>query len=309
MHGAYRDVMYIDPAYAETLAHVGLNTVENVLNCAGDRLSAWSRTTDTVQVHLSGGASLFIKRYHYPRWRNRIKGMFRGTFFGLSRVRSEYRALATMRGLGIHAVRPVAYGERRRWHFLRSSFLITEAVPGAVSLATYAQQYGNGNPSARTFRQRQEALTVLARQVRHMHDQGVVHGDLFLRNIMIRVLGQQGCEFYFIDAGLGRRMWGKARRRRHIIDDLAGLMAVAPTFCSRTDLVRFAKTYLSLDRLDRSAAAWMASVADRSRAYRRHEALRLRYNDVFNRYLRNLERLERAPGPSGEAGHSRWVGR
>ena len=57
--------------------------------------------------------AVFVKRYHYPRWSHRIQGMFRGTFFQASRARSEYRAMKVMRDLGIQAVRPVAYGERR----------------------------------------------------------------------------------------------------------------------------------------------------------------------------------------------------
>ena len=120
MIGIYQDTVFIEPAYAESLSRAGLDTVQGVLDCVGDRLTAWSRTTDTVQVHLSGGGSVYVKRYHYARWKNRLKGMFRGTFFGSSRVRAEFRALQTMRRLGIQGVRPVAYGERRSLHYLHS---------------------------------------------------------------------------------------------------------------------------------------------------------------------------------------------
>lgn len=287
----YKDTIHIDPAYAETLSKADLDTVHRVLDCAGDRLAAWSRTTDSIQVFLENGSCAFIKRYHYPKWKNRLKGMFRGTFFGLSRVRAEFRALAGMRELGIQAVRPIAYGERRALHFVHSCFLITEAVPSSVSLATYAQQYLGENHSPESFLKRRRILTGLARQVRHMHEKGFVHGDLFWRNVLIRVLGQDSCEFYFLDACLGHRIWRKDRDRRGIVDDLAGLMAIAPVYCSRTDMVRFAKTYLDVKRLDPSAAAWMTRVSGRSMAFRKHEALRLRLNEVFNMHVRDLEAL------------------
>lgn len=289
--GIYRDTITIDPAYAEALSKAGLDTVQRVLDCPGDRLAAWSRTTDSVQVLLEDGACVFIKRYHYPRWKSRLKGMLRGTFFGMSRVRAEFRALQAMRKLGIQAVRPVAYGERRALHFVHSCFLVTEAVPNSVSLATYAQQYLGDNHSPACFRKRRRVLTGLARQVRHMHEKGFVHGDLFWRNVLIRVLGEENCEFYFLDASLGHRIWRKDRGRPGIVDDLAGLMAIAPVFCSRTDMARFAKTYLDVNRLDADAAAWMMRIANRSMAFRKHEALRLRLNDVFNLHVRDLEAL------------------
>ncbi len=289
----HRDFMYVEPAYAEALSQAGLNTVEAVLNCTGDRLSAWSRTTDTIQIQLTPGLRVFVKRYHYPRWQNRIKAMFRGTFFGLSRVRAEFHSLSTMRGLGIHAVRPIAYGERRSLHFLHDCFLITEAVPGAVSLVTYAQQHVGNNHSPAAFRRRREMVNMLARQVRHMHDQGIVHGELFWRNVLVRILGEGGCEFYFVDAVFGRRIWRKSRRRRRIMEDLAELTAIAPTFCSRADMARFARTYLLKERFDGTERSWMAGVIGRSKAFRKHEMRRLQLNELFSRHICDVERLDR----------------
>jgi tRNA A-37 threonylcarbamoyl transferase component Bud32 len=295
--GTYDDHMTVDPAYAEALQRAGLDTVQRVIDCTGDRLYAWSRTTDTIQVFLDDGLSVFIKRYHYPRLKNRLKGMLRGTFFGASRVRSEFRALETMRSLGIQAVRPVAYGERRKLHFVRCCFLITEAVPGSTSLATYAQQHAGENHSPTAFLRRREIVMVLARQVRRMHERRFVHGDLFWRNVLIRILGQQSCEFYFLDVRLGHRIWPGRRDRRAVIDDLAELAAIAPIFCSRIDRIRFIKTYLDLDRLDASSCAWMNRIARRSLAFRGHEALRLRLNEIFVGHLHELQRLREVENP------------
>lgn len=287
-----QDHMHIDPAYAETMAKAGLNAVQPVLRCVGDRLAAWSRSTDTIEVFLPDGASVFIKRYHYPRWGNRVKGMFRGTFFGRSRVRSEFRVLQAMRRLGIQAVKPVAYGERRALHFLRHCFLITEAVPGSMSLATFAQRQASDNHSRAAFRRRREVLTVLARQIRHMHERRFVHGDLFWRNVLIRMLGEENCEFYFLDAGLGRRTWRRNPHGRRMIEDVAQLAAISPVFCTRADQVRFAKAYLDKPRMDAEALAWMRKVAVRAKEYREHESLRLHLNQLLNRHLSDLERLE-----------------
>ena len=105
----HTDHIRIDPAYRETLRACGLDRVEAVLTRVAGRVAAWSRTTDTLYVAgPAGEPGFYLKRYYYPRWRNRVRGTFRGTFFGLHRGESEFRALCRMRGLGIPAVRPVA---------------------------------------------------------------------------------------------------------------------------------------------------------------------------------------------------------
>ena len=41
-------MMHVDAPFREVLGAAGLDTVARVLACEGDRLAAWSRTTDTV---------------------------------------------------------------------------------------------------------------------------------------------------------------------------------------------------------------------------------------------------------------------
>ncbi|HRW52645.1 MAG TPA: hypothetical protein P5081_07140, partial [Phycisphaerae bacterium] len=76
------DSMTIDKPYAGMLQRAGLSSVAEVLYREGDQLAAWSRTTDVIRCDPEGDAtSVYVKRYHYPRWRHRFKAMFRGTLF------------------------------------------------------------------------------------------------------------------------------------------------------------------------------------------------------------------------------------
>lgn len=273
----------MDRAFRERLSHANLETVESILNCEGARLAAWSRTTDTIEVHLNGdAASLFIKRYHYPRWRHRIRGMFRGTFFQASRAKNEFRVLRMMRQLGIQAVRPVAYGERRVCFFLRSCFLITEGVPDAMTLSTFMKAFGDQRGSARSVRLRREILSSLAKQIRHMHDAGFVHRDLFWRNVLIRALPNDRFEFYFLDASVGKRIRIAQRRQESIVGDLAALGAVAPHFCSKADQLRFLLEYLGADKLSRENRAWLRHVQTKSDRLRPTELERIRRGAYFD---------------------------
>ncbi len=269
----------IDPPFRERLTAAGLSGVAPVLACVGDALAAWSRTTDAIRVECPGG-SFYIKRYHYPRWQQRFRAMLRGTFFRASRARSEYRTLMLMRKLGIQAVRPVAYGERRVAHFVRSCFLITETVPAAMSLATFMRNYSHhrGTPLARQARI--EILTSLARQVRHMHESGFVHRDLFWRNVLIRPLPDNRFEFYFLDASVGRRI-RFAPRQESIVHDIAAMSALAPEFCSKADQLRFLLEYLNTDKLTREDRDWIRRVEVRSDRFRDSEMQRMERGSVF----------------------------
>lgn len=278
------DHMTIDRPFREQLSRAGLDNVSVVLACVGHRLAAWSRTSDTIVHDLpNSDCTLFIKRYHYPQWRRRIRGMFRGTFLKTSRARSEYRALRLMRQLGIQGVRPIAYGERRFFHFLKSCFLITEAVPDAMPLSSFIMTFGGHRASARAVRFRREILLTLARQVRHMHEAGFVHRDLFWRNVLIRPMPGDRFEFYFLDASVGRRIRMLQRRQDNIVGDIAAMGAVAPHFCSKADQLRFLLEYLGIKKLNDEKRRWLRRVQSRSALLRETELQRLERGVVFDR--------------------------
>lgn len=291
------DMIYVDAPFREVLGAAGLDTVARVLACEGDRLAAWSRTTDTVKVGLNGQApptgwrgSLFVKRYFYPGFKRRLKAMLRGTFFGRSRARLEFVSLALLRSRGIQTVRPIAYGERRVWHFLRSCFLITEGVPGAVTLADLALGTDGDEAVRLSFPQRRRVITALAAQVRRMHDAGLVHGRLFWRNVLIRPMGDGGYEFFFLDVPVVQRLWRRGRLGRAGVRDIAELYAIAARFCSRTDLRRFTRAYLQGDLDREQERRWIERVAGLARTYRGHEEYRLEFGRLFNQYVRDGSR-------------------
>lgn len=276
------DHIWIDPPFREQLRRGGLDTVRAVLARAGDTLAAWSRTSDAIRCDLPPASSIYIKRYHYPRWAHRLRGSFRGTFFRASRARSEFRALSLMRQLGIQAVRPIAFGERRIAHFLKSCFLITEAVPDAMPLSWFIKTFGDRPGSGHVLATRREILTMLARQVRHMHDAGFVHRDLFWRNVLLRLLPDSRFEFYFLDASVGKRIRMVQRRQESIVRDIAAMGALAPDFCSKADQLRFLLAYLGVERLDRQDREWLRRVQAKSDLFRESEWKRMQRMDVFH---------------------------
>lgn len=129
---------------------------------------ARSNSSATVQIEF-GGRSFVRKCYAYSQ-RTALKAALRNTLIRPSRAAREFRALCVFRErLCDGAVpEPVAFGERRTLFLLREAFLLTLAVPGAVSLSSAAV------PSE-----------VLGSFLARLHRAGLLHGSLFARNVLL----------------------------------------------------------------------------------------------------------------------------
>lgn len=283
------DSMRVEPAYADALRACGLDHVAGVLARIDGDVAAWSRTTDTLRVSGDGnGPGFYLKRYHYPRWRNRLRGALRGTFFGLHRGQREQRLLSTMRSLGIPAVRPVACGARRIAHFVRSCFLITEEVPGACNLTSLAQQVDAGQRVLPPG-QRRRLVHALAQQVAHMHRQGFPHGQLFWRNILVRFAPHGEPEFFFLDARPRRTRSRLTRGSGWRVDELAQLLVSAEPFSTPRERLRFLIVYTRAAGGAANPRIQARQALARAPRWRAHELQRIRMNARFDAWSRQLE--------------------
>jgi hypothetical protein len=280
--------MRIDPAYRERLRACGLDSVAKVLARVEGRLAAWSRTTDTLYIPAADGApGFYVKRHFFPNWTKRLRGTLRGTFFGMHRGQAEYRALNAMRALGIPAVRAVAYGARRTVHFLTACFLITEEVPDALNLTSFAQDVATGRrPFSRG--QRQALIDELAGQLADMHATGCSHGNLFWRNLLVRDGPDGRPEVFFLDAqplhswerlGPGGNWW---------LRELAQLTVSAMPFTTRSQRLRFVRQYVRGARSMAALKPHLHQIEHLAQTWRRHEDRRIRMNQLFEAWNRQL---------------------
>lgn len=283
------DQVQIDPAYAERLRAIGLDRVERILNWTEGRVCAWSRSTDTIRITAGDGLpGFFLKRYRFLDWPRRLRCAFRGGFFGEHRAAGEHRLLRQMRLLGIPAVRPVAVGARRRFHFVVECFLITEEVPGAQNLTSFARDAAAGRvtlvPAAR-----RALVARLARQIAEIHLAGFQHGQLFWRNVLVRMLPTGEAEFYFLDARprhtvrrlsrLGKNWW---------TEELAHMAASARVFATRSERLRFLIAYYKARGVSVDLAAQVREIDELSRRWESHETQRIRMGNRFDDWNRRL---------------------
>jgi tRNA A-37 threonylcarbamoyl transferase component Bud32 len=172
------------------MASRGLASVHDFLAFVGGELVSRSRTTAT-RTFEAEGATFYLKIYLYPEEGDRLRGFFRGTFFGRSKARAEWENLGILADLGVDVPSRVAWGEDRRRGFLHGCFLVTQAVERAQRLDSCLADA--------------KALPVvedLGRLVRRMHDAGYSDGSLALRNFLYR---REGAVFFKIDCPKGRR--------------------------------------------------------------------------------------------------------
>ncbi len=290
--------MHIDPAYRERLRAAGLENVGQVLRRVAGRVAAWSRTTDTLYVPGSGDTpGFYVKRHFYPNWSKRLRGTLRGTFFGPHRGQAEYGVLTRMRGLGIPAVRPVACGSRRTSHFLAACFLITEEVPDAQNLTTFALDVAAGRRAVSpTYRRMM--LRVLAHQLAAMHATGFVHGNLFWRNLLVRNGPDGRPEFFLLDAR-PLHAWQRFNHGdQRWIRELAQTTVSALAFTSPQERLRFLRQYLGV-RLTPSLKPQLQRIDALARTWQRHEERRIHMNGLFDRWNRQLSEEEQPGTPLG----------
>jgi hypothetical protein len=299
----HTDHIYVDPAYQQALHASGLERVESVLTRAAGRVAAWSRTTDTLYVaNRQGGPGFYVKRYYYPTWAKRLRGALRGTFFGRHRGRAEFRLLSVMRRLGLPAIRPVAYGSRRVGHFVAACFLITEEVPDARNLTTFARDVKSGRAA---LGRGQRALIVqrFARHIAEVHAAGFAHGQLFWRNVLLRFGPAGEPEFFFLDVRPRRGGRHLARLNRWWLVELGHIAASALPFTTRSERMRFLVEYFGARRLPPDIKRHVREIDRLAQRWEAHERQRIKMNDLFEEWNRQLvaEDTPRSPDDASAA--------
>lgn len=180
-------------------------------------------------VRLAGEPGLIVKRFCAGGPIDWLKWMVRG-----DPAFREWNALRLAADLRLAVPKPLAVGRQRKFVLPRESFLVTEELAGAVTLADclYGAQRASGTL-------RRQVVVAAGRLLRRAHDAGMFHKDLHLGNLMIR-LGESTPEIFFIDlqrTSFRPRLDLKARLMN--LAQLHGGSAEA----SRAERLRFLRAY------------------------------------------------------------------
>lgn len=244
-------MLEIDSAFQDVFRKLGLSSCGSIIRrFGGDERSG--KTTVLVRresLPLPDGSVLdvFYKQYEYraASWR----------FLGrASKARCEFRNYGVLAQLGIAAAQPIAWGEERdALARLCRAFVITRAIPAALTLREFIEQRCPNRHTAEARRIRHGLARQLAEMTRRIHNAGFFHHDLVWRNILATHEPPTEPRLWWIDCPRGRfDHWSPWRRRRRL-KDLASLDKLAARLCAAVERVEFAKRYLETPRLDERA--------------------------------------------------------
>jgi putative sterol carrier protein len=307
----------ISVADREWIEKIGWRSVDDVLAWSAGGVAAVSRSSDVVEVPVDpafgGPTTVFVKRYRYDRFEQKVKQAFRGTLFCKSRARREFEFLTEMRRRQIPTVRPIAYGDDYEHAFLRASFLITEGAEAFQSLDLFGLDARRRHSLKRS--QRRELTEGLAVTIRKMHDAGIRHGGLFWRNILVGVRPDGGFQFLLFDPDTHGRLSDSPVPESSVVADLSAFVASAIALGQRVGLVALMTAYFRVSRLTAAQRKLTSRIIERAHTLapseRRRMAvteaigwLRVRSADVQrgNRSARRFNSLDEffdrmSPGP------------
>lgn len=197
---------------------------------------------------------VFYKQYEYhsPSWAFICRS---------SKARKEFENYQTLGRLGIRTAEPIACGEQRdALGRLQRAFILTRAVPGALTLAEFVRCHCDSRAHEESRKLRDGLLRQLAEMVRSIHDAHFFHNDLVWRNILVTWAPSTQPVVWWIDCPRGQFVkWSPLRRRRRL-KDIALLDLIAAYRCTAVERMRFIKLYIAKDRLDASAKEFIRDV-------------------------------------------------
>lgn len=234
--------VHIDPAYREPLAAIGLMSFDSFFEFEGGRhlhKAGLGVHRSRSVFELSDGLRLYLKRYVHPPLLQQIKNRF------VACADLDRRPAETLARHNIRSPKIVAWGVEKCGPLEIRSFLLTEEIPGGVSLEKRLPDCLTDPHPCRSVKERREFLRDLARWVRRFHDTGLRHRDLYLSHIFL----DHADRFVLID--LHRCFRPRLFGERWLIKDLAQLCYSAPgRYLSRADRLRFYLDYVGRQRLD-----------------------------------------------------------
>ena len=228
--------LYFAPGWQEKLEEIGLSQGSRWEKLEPGELVTSSKRTNTYRITLTGGETVYFKRYL-------LFGKPFKFYLCPSETAVEIFSYKEMAKLGIPVAEPLAVGEIRRFGSLFAACIVTREIPETMTLKDYAIHEWTFLP----LQLRQEAYLAISATVcqhlRAMHAAGFFHFDPKWRNILIRknpsgkIVG-----IWWIDSPRGKKL--PAWRREHgIVHDLAGLSRLALSFLTRSQRLRFLYAY------------------------------------------------------------------
>jgi hypothetical protein len=268
---AGRVLVWLRSAYAPTLRDMGVSDPDAMVAGAGEdvrRFEGRGRPA-SIPIHGHEGERMVVRPYLHG---GLFGALFRRTFLGPSRALREALLAEFALRRGVPTFTPLAAVTCRLAGLFYRAHLVSRELPPGLDLTAFL----TAGPARKV---RRRVLCLAGRAVRKMHDVGLMHADLHVKNLYV-ASPQGDPEVYILDWDLStaRERLTPSQRFRNLarLDRSGAKLARRGVTISAYDRVAFLRAYLGEDRDLLSA-----------RAFRRREftwgfhALLWRLGDLF----------------------------
>lgn len=183
------------------------------------------------------------------------------TFFGIhTRMFQETSMCASAMSLKLPVAEIVVAARERIAPLLYRGWMVTREIPNSQDLYSYLEKQLNTN-SSRGLQEKRAIISGLAKLIARMHDVGIYHGDLHIRNILVQIHPIEDIRFCIIDFDKSRIVNKMIMGQR--IRDLMRLfrsLVKRPSLAKKithSDIERFLLVYFRDDRSARRSAEKM----------------------------------------------------
>jgi Lipopolysaccharide kinase (Kdo/WaaP) family len=242
---------FVCQSYADYFPATEYDSYDAFLNADGNPVKSEPRTRVVILQRRANRSpkealsSFVLKIYRYPLL-PRIR-----TGFRISKAEQEFHSLCYLNKQGVQAVEPVAFGvERTRLGFVRSCFVITRFVEGAVSLS----QWRSESSQQHLHNTGRNLLKQLGTMFRRIHDVRFFLFTAKTKNILIRAESTRSPEIFFVDTPYARTLRLRAIARWAQGRDLGLFLGNFYPALSESETAAFYEGYLP-DPLGRSSVA------------------------------------------------------
>ena len=260
---------YVDSGYVKAFEKLGLTSFDSVFSFnAGHDPGGSSLPEYRSRLQFKTfdpERTLFLKRYNRPDTLTQIKNWFWHKAHK-SMMSFDLDPAEDLAKAGINTPKTVSYGEQWSFFFEKRSFIITEELPNAEPLDKKLPDCFRDSSKTENLKQQRKFIERLAQFAKKFHDTGYRHRDFYLAHIFYSDDGI----FYLIDLQRAFKPFVLAERFR--IKDIAQLFYSAPgSAFSRTDRLRFYKSYAGKEFLDRRDKAFIRKVVGKARRIAKRE--------------------------------------
>ncbi|MBN2466720.1 MAG: phosphotransferase [Deltaproteobacteria bacterium] len=264
-------------SYRNMLIQMGITDPKHFFSWSPEMIDSYRGRGTVITIPLPGEGTgrLVIRKY---RRGGKMQKVTADLYWGRSRPLRELEIASQALQKGVPTAEIIAACHHRVWGMFHRGHLVSLEIPRGQDIVSYARDLQRPLTRDR-IREKREVISIVGHLIRTMHDAGIVHADLNLKNIILQNNAPDPPQGYIIDFDKSRIKPSATNRER--IGNLMRLNRSVEKFrkegvpITRTDALRFLLAYY------RHPPNFRSVIQKLNRRYQRH----MRYRRLGKKIL------------------------